>query len=62
MVDSFEYLLQGFVEFRYNLGSGPAILRSLRKVTTSMILFTYFASTFSMSVFIITITIIVVGS
>ena len=45
MVDSFEDLLQGFVEFRYNLGSGPAILRSLRKVTTSMILFTYFAST-----------------
>ena len=27
--------LQGFVEFRYNLGSGPAILRSLRKVTWS---------------------------
>ena len=27
------FFLQGFVEFRYNLGSGPAILRSLRKVT-----------------------------
>jgi len=25
-------VLQGFVEFRYNLGSGPAILRSLRKI------------------------------
>ena len=46
MVDSFEYLLQGFVEFRYNLGSGPAILRSLRKVTNIYDTFhTYLAST-----------------
>ena len=26
------FFSQGFVEFRYNLGSGPAILRSLSKV------------------------------
>ena len=31
-------IFQGFVEFRYNLGSGPAILRSLRKVTDVILL------------------------
>ena len=29
-------VVNGFVEFRYNLGSGPAVLRSLKKVILGM--------------------------
>ena len=29
-------IVNGFVEFRYNLGSGPAVLRSLKKVILGM--------------------------